>query len=98
MVVGGGILQMNIIKVGNSIGDSEYSRIIKFIRMKKLLLILFVLFLGLEAHAQHFSNLPEKERNEKLIELARKEFKKKDCYLDTEYRKLKTLLQQEQLS
>lgn len=50
--------------------------------MKKLLLTIVVLFLGLEVYGQHFSNLPEKERNEKLIELARKEFKKKDCYLE----------------
>ena len=43
--------------------------------MKKLLLTIFVLFLGLGVYAQHFSNLPEKERNERLIKLARKELR-----------------------
>ena len=43
--------------------------------MKKLLLTIFVLFLGIGAYGQHFSNLPEKERNERLIKLARKELR-----------------------
>ncbi len=51
--------------------------------MKKLLLTIFVLFLGLGVYAQHFSNLPEKERNERLIKEAKKVFKTR--YPDVEY-------------